>query len=289
MSENQEASLKELAERTGVTAKEIANELGLGKSTVYLILDGNYNGSDEKIQKVTDLINSRLPKKGEFQTLDQQGMGAVLKFTLLDNEFSVIVGASGIGKTTTAKKFQNNHDGIMVYKVVEGASYGGILADLLHFYGQTPYGSNDDKRARLFDSVKRSKCRMLIVDEADLLVGDGKKKKSFLKKVSIFRELHEASDVPIVMVGLEVFENELRNSRQTYVNSRIGYFFKFKQPVKDDYEEFWEKVLGLELSKGTKTLFSKASDRGCFRLLDKVGRRSKDLDSVETAIRIVFM
>jgi len=284
-------SLKEMAEKAGIDAKEIQNELGISRTAVYSILNGKYNGKIEVIEAVQELIERRSEKKiEEFSSQSQVMMNALMGFTLRDNDFSVIAGASGIGKTTAALKFQEQNQNIVYFKIFEGMNYSGVLNALLEKFSRSTDGNNSDKLRRLMDAFKQSPCDMLIIDEADLLVSDSRKNKSFMKKISIFREMHEYAKKAVLLVGLEIIEDELRFASKSYITNRVTSLYSASTPTLEEYVEFWTKVLGMKFTTSVKHLFTQVTEKGCFRILETVAHKAKLLDGdVEMGMQFLFI
>jgi len=286
-------SLKTMAEKAGIEASEIQKELGIGRTTVYSILNGKYGGKPELIEAVQELIERRSEKKVEdFRSQSQALMDAMMGFTLRDKEFTAVSGASGIGKTTTALRFQAKHENVLYLKIIEGMNYGGILNMLLNKFGCSSNGNSSDKITRLLDAFKRSSCEMLIVDEADLLKSDNRKNNSFMKKFSIFREMHCAAEETksIFLIGLPSIEDELRLASDTYLGNRVTNFFSLDTPEIEEYMEFWTKVLGMELTDDTKPLFTQVKGRGCFRILKNVAKKARLFDgNIEMGKQFLFI
>ena len=84
--------------------------------------------------------------------------------------------------------------------------------------------------------MKDQGVKMLLVDEAELLVADGSRPK-ILKKISVFREVKEAG-IAVSLIGLENFDTALRAVGETYVTSRIDMFRHADNPTQAEISHY---------------------------------------------------
>jgi len=290
MSNEKKISLREMAANIELSAREIQDELGIGLDTVYRILNGKYRGRPELTLAVTEFIEKRVRQAVDFSSQAQVMMDALMGFTLKDADFSVIAGESGIGKTTAALKFQAKNKNIMYFKIVEGMNYSNVLSALLEKFSRSGDGDNAEKLNSLMDAFRHSSYEMLIIDEADLLVGESRKNKGFMKKISIFREMHEYAKKAVLLIGLEVIESELRFASKSYITNRVTNLYSASTPAKEEYMEFWTEVLGMDLSKSAEQLFTRVKGKGSFRLLETVANKARLFDgNVDMGMQFLFI
>jgi len=275
----------------GIKIQAIKDITGLGKSTISEIISGKYRGKTAAVQLVDEVINKLYEefKPPEFVTKAQVTMESIMEYTLIDNEFTVIVADSGHGKTVTAERFMETYDNILYIKIIEGLTYNGVLTLLLRVMGQPITGSKDIKITRLLKAVKNKQYNMIIVDEADLLVSQTNNIKTLLTKISIFREVWEDTKTPIVLLGLPEFVDQLRTASQSYMTNRVGYLYQAPDPTIEELRAFWEEHLGMEADKKIEDHYKSAIGKGCFRNLGKIAKRTLDFDgNIGMALKIVF-
>jgi hypothetical protein len=201
--------------------------------------------------------------------------------------FSVVVGPSGIGKTYTAEMFRSKFADVQYFRCAEGMCMGDVIDSLLEVTGAPGYGSNTQKLKRAIRALKDQGVKMLLVDEADLLVTDGSKPK-ILKKISVFREVKEAG-IAVALIGLESFETALRAVGETYVTSRIDLFRHAGGPTQAELAHFMA-YLGFdpETEGGRKTV-TLAPKNGALRFVEKTAHIAKQAGgNVMEALRLLF-
>ncbi|MBW1801461.1 MAG: ATP-binding protein [Deltaproteobacteria bacterium] len=230
---------------------------------------------------LTELESRPESETTAFITKGQKVCRAVLSFTEQDKEFSLITGPSGIGKSEIAKMYAKENDGVLMVEMKEAMTYGDILTMLLEVMGQSPSGSNYKKFCKLTDAAPAY--RMLIVDEADLFCKGTVN--SFLKKISIFRQIYE-SGLGVCLIGLNILEERLRESGETYIYSRFGYQRKLGGISPDELAAFWKQLGGKESDNLVEILRMSAS-RAWLRTLEKIYLRSKRV-GVMSATALIF-
>ena len=124
--------IEEKMRAAGLNAATIASELGIGKSSVYAIMNGSYTGKAAIADKVKNFIESKFAeaekeKREVFLTLKQRVFLRGLEFSYEDSELLAICGPSGVGKTFTAEKFAAEHAGVVYFKVKEGFGWKNTL------------------------------------------------------------------------------------------------------------------------------------------------------------------
>lgn len=285
--------LKDASERHGLSGAELARISGKSPATVSQVLKGSYKGRPEAAEEILDSVQTHVAglarsPQSEWTTEGQTLIQSLLAFTYEDAEFSVITGPSGIGKTHTLLAFARRNPGCLYIRCAEGMSPGDIIAFLcqaLDLGGAS--GTILQRLRRCIEAMRSRQIRMVLVDEADLLVGDEANSRRILKKLSFFREINE-SGVGVALVGLESFEEALRRTGETYVMSRIGYFRKTKAVSPVELEHFWQS-LGHCLDDDGRRALRIAPKAGFFRFLAKLSNRAKLLGGdVKGAMLLLF-
>lgn len=117
--------VKALIEREGVNPKQIAAESGQGYSTVHAFLAGSYRGDNggvaEKLQRWLETRKERaktiavLPAELPFvATPTADDIFGILSFAQAAQDFAVIVGSAGIGKTRAIEQYARGHANVWV-------------------------------------------------------------------------------------------------------------------------------------------------------------------------------
>ncbi len=263
--------------RYGISLSDVERLTGYSRSTISQVISGNYKGSEhtrrEIIEAVQRLIEEKEGKKREFLTTAQRMMMGVLEDTYEFRDFALITGESGIGKTYTIRKFMERHPDVFSIKIRVRMPYGEILRELLRALGIGRFvGTNDEKLRAIMDILSARGIRMLIVDEADLLVS--KNREAFQNKLEIFREIwNDGNGVAVVLVGLPKLQRAILESVETYVYSRMGHILQLPEPEPDELEQFLRNQVVEKDEEAIRKAVSLAK-RGFFRTLKKVIARS---------------
>ncbi|MEG1799173.1 MAG: ATP-binding protein, partial [Synergistaceae bacterium] len=211
-----------------VTTKRLSNSMvaritGKSASTVSQVLNSKYQGRPEvldemlaELEAFEDASNDiKLEGTVQWLTDGEKLISGILNLTYQTSGFAALVEPSGIGKTYTSKLFAQAHPMDTAYiRCADGMCQGDVVNMLLEIVGLPAYGTKTQRMKRAICAMKDSGIRMILVDEADLLVTDGSKP-AILRKISVFREIKEAG-IGVAMIGLESFDNALRLVGETY-------------------------------------------------------------------------
>lgn len=289
--EQLQSKVKEL----GIPNTTVAHLSGKSTSTISQVMNGKYNGRPEVLSEIYDALigyeesradDSSLAGTIQWLTEGEKLINGILDLTYHTCGFSAVVGPSGIGKTFTSRLFEAAHPDVLYMRCADGMSMGDVISFLLESVQVPAYGTKTQKLRRCIQALKDKGVRMILVDEADLLVTEGSKP-AILKKISVFREIKEAG-IGVAMIGLESFDDALRVVGETYVTSRIDYFRK----VRDTAREELAYYLGLqgfdpETSEGQHAI-SLAPKRGSLRFLAKLCSTAGILGGIKEAITVTF-
>lgn len=294
MSEDKLASLQE-----AVTAKRLSNSMvaritGKSASTVSQVLNGKYQGRPEVLDEMIAALDTfeddseavKLDGTVQWLTHGEQLINGMLTLTYQTCGFAALVGPSGIGKTFTSKLFAESHPLDTAYiRCADGMCQGDVVNMLLELVGLPAYGTKTQRMRRAIAALKDSGIKMIMVDEADLLVTDGSKP-AILRKISVFREIKE-SGIGVAMIGLESFDNALRLVGETYVTSRLDYFRRIKDTATEELTYFISK-LGIDPeTPEARHAISLAPKRGSLRLITKFAQTA-NLIGLREALAVIF-
>lgn len=282
----------------GLSNADIARISGKSTGTVSQVLSRKYKGRREVVGEIASSLEAYSAKMAadmeeardgtKWYTDGQNLIMSVLFLTYKTQGFSVVVGPSGIGKTYTAQSFLDKHSGDVQYlRCADGMCMGDVIDALLETTGTPCYGSNSQRLKRAIRALKGQGVRMLLVDEADLLVTDGSKPK-ILKKISVFREVKEAG-IGVSLIGLESFDTALRIVGETYVTSRIDLFRHANIPTAAELEHYMA-CLGVDPeTEGGRRAVQLAPKNGSMRFIEKTVQITKQLSgNMMEALRFLF-
>ncbi len=284
------------AQTLGLSNADIARISGKSPGTVSQILGGKYKGRPEAAEEVLASLEAHRAKldaeaaknrNPRWFTEGQNLIMSVLFLTWKTRGFSVVVGPSGIGKTFTAEAFREETSDVLYMRCADGMSMGDVVDSLLELTGAPAYGSNSQRLKRAIRSLGERGVRMLLVDEADLLVTDGSKPK-ILKKISVFREVKE-SGIGVCLMGLESFDTALRVVGETYVTSRIDLFRRAGVPSAGELRHYMANLGVDPESEGSDKALSLAPKNGALRFVGKAVQIAGQLGgNMLEALRVLF-
>ena len=287
--------LQELMQTLGLSNTDVARISGKSTATVSQVLGEKYKGRPEVIGEIGASLDAWCREREERQTREREAwftegqklIQSVLGLTYATRGFSVVVGPSGIGKTWTALKFNDMYPDVLYLRCADGMSMGDVIDALLGLTGTPCCGSNSQRLKRGIRALLEGGVRMLLVDEADLLVTDGSRPK-ILKKISVFREVKEAG-VGVSLIGLESFDNALRTVGETYVTSRIDMFRRAGTPSEQELGHYLAS-LGIDPeTDGARRALSLAPKNGSMRFVEKAAHIARQLgDNMVEALRFLF-
>lgn len=295
-------SMHQLLKASGMNLSELALASGKSKSCVSQVINGKYRGKSEVEEEIRRVLEERIAQNGEEPEAGGDGAppegseekpltpGQKQAWVLMDlvrkqHDFAVLVGASGVGKTWVVNRYGSSY-GADVYTARMGQSLGGLLGDLCRLWNLSSDGGNDAKMARLCEAAMG---RFLIVDEADLLMGN-RTRRNVLRLVEVFRQLYE-SGCGVVLVGLPVLHKALSAAGETYVFSRIGYLRQVGSPTDDFLAMYWKSLVDdyPEAMEKAGPVVYQARRAGFFRYLEKLADLVRLFSGdVEEALGLMF-
>lgn len=278
--------MKEIVKDSGLSLSEIAARTGLSKTTVSMVVNGKYKGSEDVIKRIRRVIQDAMVREraGGFVTKGQKLIEAVLADTYEYNDFAVIGGDSGIGKTYTVRRFVERHPDVLYVKLRVRMPYGQIINVMLKQMHASIKGGADDRLERLMEVLEDRGIRMVIVDEADLMASS---RDTFKHKVEIFREIwRDGEGVSVVLIGLANLYNAVVGLGDTYILSRIGHLIRVPNPVFDELMEYWRWLTGWDADGKAKKAVELSMERGWFRMLQKIYMRAQKI-GVENAVALL--
>ena len=286
--------LAQKAAKLKLTNADIARIANKSTATVSQVMRGIYKGRPEVIDEILaaledaeESVKAKPARKASWMTEGQKIIYSILNLTYHHNGFSAVVGPSGLGKTFTAKLFASQHKDVEYVRCCDGMTVTDTIQILLDITHSSSHGNRVQRMSRALRGFKKRGLKMLLVDEADLLVTDPGNKPAILKKIAVFREVKEAG-FGVAMIGLESFDDTLRVVGETYVTSRIDYFRRVSDPSMEELSGFLEEQ-GWDISEpDAQQVISLAPKRGAFRFLEKLSQTGKYLDSLAEALSVSY-
>ena len=150
----------------------------------------------------------------------------------------LVYGEPGLGKTQTIKWWAFKNDAILI-RCNQMMSARWLLKEILDYMSEIkPYSISD-----AFDEVIRNLIltpRILIVDEVDYLTMDKN------KSIEIIRDIHDKTNVPVVLVGMTNAHSRLKKFSHLY--DRLSEIVKFERFSKADIKTIVKELSEIELT-----------------------------------------
>ena len=150
----------------------------------------------------------------------------------------LVYGEPGLGKTQAIKWWAFKNDAILI-RCNQMMSARWLLKEILDYMSEIkPYSISD-----AFDEVIRNLIltpRVLIVDEVDYLTMDKN------KSIEMLRDIHDKTNVPIVLVGMTNAHSRLKKFSHLY--DRLSEIVKFERFSKADIKTIVKELSEIELT-----------------------------------------
>lgn len=150
----------------------------------------------------------------------------------------LVYGEPGLGKTQAIKWWAFKNDAILI-RCNQMMSAIWLLKEILDYMSEIkPYSISDS-----FDEVIRNLIltpRVLIVDEVDYLTMDKN------KSIEILRDIHDKTNVPVVLVGMTNAHSRLKKFSHLY--DRLSEIVKFERFSKADIKTIVKELSEIELT-----------------------------------------
>ena len=150
----------------------------------------------------------------------------------------LVYGEPGLGKTQAIKWWAFKNDAILI-RCNQMMSARWLLKEILDYMSEIkPYSISDS-----FDEVIRNLIltpRVLIVDEVDYLTMDKN------KSIEILRDIHDKTNVPVVLVGMTSANSRLKKFSHLY--DRLSEIVKFERFSKADIKTIIKELSEIEMT-----------------------------------------
>ncbi len=149
----------------------------------------------------------------------------------------LVYGEPGLGKTQAIKWWAFKNDAILI-RCNQMMSARWLLKEILDYMSEIkPYTVSE-----LFNEVIRNLIltpKVLIVDEIDYLTIDS-------KAVEILRDIHDKTNIPVVLVGMTSANSRLKKFSHLY--DRLSEIVKFERFSKSDIKTIVKELSEIELT-----------------------------------------
>src|SRR6185369_17823827 len=199
----------------GLYVRELAGEIGFSSTVVSKYLSGKPEGDVEKLEAVIDDVmrNSMKREKAKTQlirtnvTRDLEGICETIRKT---NAMGLIFGPSGVGKTSGAELYAAKNPTTVFITATAWHRSASSVAELLWNQIKPRHNLWRDSRINFIITKLKGSNRLILVDNAHKLSTGG---------LAVLFDLHDATDVPVALVGFETVLETINKDPQQ--SSRI--------------------------------------------------------------------
>jgi len=268
--------LQTMIEHGELTMRAVGRSINVSTTTVSLWLRGEYPGDNAKVEKKVKTFIARRkrrrrgPREIAFRwTTAARRITETLDVAHQEQAFAVVLGPSGIGKTTALKYYCSKHDSaILVEADPTQSERKGFLQAILDVLGGPTKGT---ARALMKDILDRLSGRdvLLIIDEAEHLS---------IKSLDCARIIAERSGAALVLSGLEeILMPKLRDDRLAQrILNRISLACLLSKIEAKDLQQIVEQMDLPEIVQAAII----AASLGCPRRAALLARRVKRLQLI---------
>lgn len=269
----------------------IAKKIGISDATLNQWLQNKYVGSipktEEKIQKYLDSrvkrssISAAISVGGFIETHTSMRVIETLGFAQAANDFAVICGGAGMGKTTAARWYATENSNVWLVTITPAcATKGSCLSEICAAVGVEESGGGRGEQRMMRDLKKRMTGTngLLILDESQHLN---------MVALETVRSLHDATEIGVALMGNQSIYARLtggkRQAEFAQLFSRIGKRTILKQPTKNDVEAICE-AFGIDDKETIDLARAIAQKPGALRSVVKTIRYARMLTPEGQAI-----
>ncbi len=177
---------------------------------------------------------------------------------------ALVYGEPGLGKTQAMLWWAAQNDAIFV-RSTNLMSGRWFLEELAEELGEVPYYKSSDLFRQCIRQLK-DEPRVIIVDEIDYLASDS-------HIIETIRDIHDKTNVPVVLVGMSMADKKLMRYRHLY--DRISEKLKFELFTFSDIKAIIEQLCEVELTECAITHIYNHTNR--FRQIVKVINRAEGI------------
>jgi len=155
------------------------------------------------------------------------------------SKIGLVYGEAGLGKTKTALYLAIQQDGIYI-RATNSMTPKWLLEEIAKELGDIPRFYTADIFRQCVNSLK-SKPQIIIVDEIDYLLTD-------FRAIESLRDLHDETNVPIVLVGMNLAKHKLK--KHNHLLDRISEIYHFEEFEFADVKQIVNELSEVEITDG---------------------------------------
>jgi DNA transposition AAA+ family ATPase len=153
------------------------------------------------------------------------------------SKIGLVYGEAGLGKTKTALYLAIQHDAIYI-RAANKMTPKWLLEEIVKELGEIPRFYTADIFRQCVNALK-FKPQMIIVDEIDYLLAD-------FRTIENLRDLHDETDVPIVLVGMNLARHKLK--KHNHLLDRISESYHFEEVDLSDVKQIVTELSEVEIT-----------------------------------------
>lgn len=212
-----------LQDHPDMTQTAAARSMGLSSTTLSLFLKDDYKGNSEEIAaKVAAWLERQeerkhaLPRPKFVETSIAGQIHSTLKYCHAQQEFGVIVGRSGLGKTMALDEYAARQKDVVLIKVNVTHTPLRFMEDLARQAKvQFPRGTMHGLLNRTVEKLRDTN-RLVIIDEAQFLQ---------VRAIEAVRALYDEAHIGVALVGMPRLYHSAINSGTEFlaqIAQRVG-------------------------------------------------------------------
>jgi len=159
------------------------------------------------------------------------------------SKIGLIYGEAGLGKTKTALYLAIQHDAIYI-RAANSMTPKWLLEEIVKELGEIPRFFTADIFRQCVNALK-SKPQMIIVDEIDYLLAN-------FRTIESLRDLHDETDVPIILVGMDLAKHKLK--KHNHLLDRISEIYHFEEFEFADVKQIVNELSEVKITDGAARL-----------------------------------
>jgi len=227
--------LRTFMECHALSQAQIARSVGTSPSALSQIISGTYAGNVEALNKrLGAYMDNYKHKKADIsalafiKTADVKGVYFTIDEAIIDRELSLIVGASGCGKTTAVKNYCKEHPEAILLEAIPGMTILSALSLICKKLNIQPLRKADEMVLQISDQLRRSD-KILIIDEAENLT---------TATLESIRRIWDLCCVPTVLCGTYALIKNLkgRSGDLQQIENRISGKWFFRSAKESDWQ-----------------------------------------------------
>jgi DNA transposition AAA+ family ATPase len=237
---NQQQAISDLTkylETSDKTQNQIAAEIDVSKAALSQFLSNSYKGDNDKLaDKITRYLGIAIQRDNTMRGAtdyypDLGNSKTVMGMAHLAhrmNDFVLVCGAAGAGKTTALKHYANNNPGVIFVTANVACATKSpmpILRLICSFLTKTPPRTLEAILNTIQEELNTTN-RLIIIDEADRL--------SF-NSLQALRDIHDLAGVGILLSGNDEIYNQTRTSRKSRLFDQIRTRLTIRKPIENFY------------------------------------------------------